>query len=168
MARKSLRPYLNQIRTWTRQGRTDAWVAHQLEVTVQQIASFKRESGLLDDDSAAAGVDEEIDLRAEDDARIAAELEAAELERREAEEAAAAQAAREAEEAAAAHDEDAEAPPPSAAAAARSARAAARPPRHRSRGPSTTARRATGCGSTPPSPTTPSTPSTGPGTGRSW
>ena len=54
------------------------------------------------------------------------------------------------------------------AAAARSARAAARPPRHRWRGPSTTARRATGCGSTPPSPTTPSTPSTGPATGRSW
>jgi len=107
MARKSLRPYLNQIRTWTRQGRTDAWVAHQLEVTVQQIASFKRESGLLDDDSPATGVDEEIDLRAEDDARIAAELEAAEIERREAEEAAAAQAAREAEEAAAS-GEDAE------------------------------------------------------------
>jgi len=42
MARKSLRPHLNQIRTWTRQGRTDAWVAHQLEVTVQQIATFKR------------------------------------------------------------------------------------------------------------------------------
>ena len=50
MARKSLRPHLNQIRTWTRQGRTDAWVAHQLEVTVQQIASFKREAGLLDED----------------------------------------------------------------------------------------------------------------------
>src|SRR6202044_3862063 len=73
MARKSLRPHLNQIRTWTRQGPTDAWVAHQLEVTVQQIASFKRESGLLDEDpalagSAPVGIDEEIDLRAEDDA----------------------------------------------------------------------------------------------------
>ena len=70
MARKSLRPHLNQIRTWTRQGRTDAWVAHQLEVTVQQIASFKRESGLLDEEPGVAGVapgglvDEEIDLRA--------------------------------------------------------------------------------------------------------
>jgi hypothetical protein len=95
MARKSLRPYLNQIRTWTRQGRTDAWVAHQLEVTVQQIASFKRESGLLDEEPGVAGaspidIDEEIDLRAEDDALIAAELEAAEQARREAEEAAAA------------------------------------------------------------------------------
>ena len=91
MARKSLRPHLNQIRTWTRQGRTDAWVAHQLEVTVQQIASFKRESGLLEDEPGAAEAADlgEIDLRAEDDALIAAELEAAEEARREAEEAAA-------------------------------------------------------------------------------
>ncbi|HEY7967518.1 MAG TPA: hypothetical protein VID68_10855 [Solirubrobacteraceae bacterium] len=98
MARKSLRPYLNQIRTWTRQGRTDAWVAHQLEVTVQQIASFKKEAGLLDDDPAApatpGALEEEIDLRAEDDARIAAELEAAEQARLEAEEEAAAEEAR--------------------------------------------------------------------------
>jgi hypothetical protein len=91
MARKSLRPHLNQIRTWTRQGRTDAWVAHQLEVTVQQIQSFKRENGLLDDEPAGDGggvpaFAEEIDLRAEDDALIAAELEAAEAVRREAEE----------------------------------------------------------------------------------
>ena len=50
-----LRPHLNQIRTWTRQGRTDAWVAHQLEVTVQQIVSFKRESGLLDEEPGADG-----------------------------------------------------------------------------------------------------------------
>lgn len=108
MARKSLRPHLNQIRTWTRQGRTDAWVAHQLEVTVQQIATFKRESGLLDEEPGAAGVapigvDEEIDLRAEDDALIAAELEAAEQARREAEEA---EAERLAAEAATAADDD--------------------------------------------------------------
>jgi hypothetical protein len=98
MARKSLRPHLNQIRTWTRQGRTDAWVAHQLEVTVQQIQSFKRENSLLGDEPAGDGTfSEEIDLRAEDDALIAAELEAAEQARREAE--AAEQARREAEEA---------------------------------------------------------------------
>jgi hypothetical protein len=83
MPRRSLRPHLNQIRTWVRQGRTDAWIAHQLEVTVQQIESFKREQGLApeeDGEGAAAGVDfdDEIDLRAEDDALIAAELEAAE------------------------------------------------------------------------------------------
>jgi len=97
MARKSLRPHLNQIRTWTRQGRTDAWVAHQLEVTVQQIASFKREAGLIDDEAGVDGIaafDDEIDLRAEDDAKIAAELEAAEEARRIAQEAEAAEQAR--------------------------------------------------------------------------
>src|SRR6476646_9127669 len=73
MARRSLRPHLNQIRTWVRQGRTDAWIAHQLEATVQQIEAFKREQGLAPDEEgegAAAGTDfdDEIDLRAEDDA----------------------------------------------------------------------------------------------------
>jgi hypothetical protein len=82
MARRSLRPHLNQIRTWVRQGRTDAWIAHQLEVTTNQIATFKRENELAPEgeapEGAAAGVDfdDEIDLRAEDDALIAAELEA--------------------------------------------------------------------------------------------
>jgi hypothetical protein len=90
MARRSLRPHLNQIRTWVRQGRTDAWIAHQLEVTVQQIEAFKREQGLAPDeegDGAAVGTDfdDEIDLRAEDDALIAAELEAAEAEAEESE-----------------------------------------------------------------------------------
>jgi hypothetical protein len=84
MARRSLRPELNRIRAWVRQGRTDAWIAHQLEVTVQQIQTFKREHGLEEGQvadgaaSAAADYDDEIDLRAEDDALIAAELEAAE------------------------------------------------------------------------------------------
>jgi len=87
MPRRSLRPQLNQIRGWVRQGRTDAWIAHQLEVTVQQIQSFKREQGLVPDGEAAAGADfdDEIDLRAEDDAAIAAELDAAEAARAEAE-----------------------------------------------------------------------------------
>jgi hypothetical protein len=84
MPRKSLRPNLNQIRAWVRQGRTDAWVAHQLEVSVRDIEQFKRQNALGDEDATegAGGVPEypdEIDLRAEDDALIAAELEAAEL-----------------------------------------------------------------------------------------
>jgi hypothetical protein len=93
MARRSLRPHLNQIRGWVRQGRTDAWIAHQLEVTVQQIEAFKKDNDLVPDEdgqgSLAAGVpagvdfDDEIDLRAEDDALIAAELEAAEAARAE-------------------------------------------------------------------------------------
>lgn len=82
MARRSLRPHLNQIRTWVRQGRTDAWIAHQLEVTVQEIEQFKHHNELVGDEEAAAGLTaqpfpDEIDLRAEDDALIAAELEAA-------------------------------------------------------------------------------------------
>jgi len=88
MVRRSLRPHLNQIRGWVRQGRTDAWIAHQLEVTVQQIETFKRENELTPEDEggeagAATGGDfgDEIDLRAEDDAQIAVELEAAEARR---------------------------------------------------------------------------------------
>jgi hypothetical protein len=92
MARRSLRPHLNQIRGWVRQGRTDAWIAHQLEVTVQQIEAFKKENDLVPDGEPAAAThggaagndfDDEIDLRAEDDALIAAELEAAEAARAE-------------------------------------------------------------------------------------
>ncbi|HEX5781112.1 MAG TPA: hypothetical protein VFX80_04290 [Solirubrobacteraceae bacterium] len=76
-----------------RQGRTDAWIAHQLEVTVQQIQAFKREQDL--DANGGEPATEEVDLRAEDDAAIAAELEE-EAKRREEEEAA--EAARKAEE----------------------------------------------------------------------
>ena len=106
MSRRSLRPQLNQIRGWVRQGRTDAWIAHQLEVTVQQIQAFKREQGLEPDLEDNGAGPEEVDLRAEDDAQIAAELEAeaarkAEEEARAAEEAAR-QAAEEEEAAAAA------------------------------------------------------------------
>ncbi len=102
MTRRSLRPQLNQIRTWVRQGRTDAWIAHQLEVTVQQIQGFKRENGLVPDvnGEAATDFDDEIDLRAEDDALIAKELEA------EAERAAAEAEVRAAEAPAAAGDDE--------------------------------------------------------------
>jgi hypothetical protein len=110
MSRRSLRPQLNQIRTWVRQGRTDAWIAHQLEATVQQIQAFKREQGLEPDGEETAALGEEVDLRAQDDAAIAAELEAeaarkAEEDARAAEEA----AKRAAEDEAAADAEPAEA-----------------------------------------------------------
>jgi hypothetical protein len=94
MTRRSLRPHLNQIRSWVRQGRTDAWIAHQLEVTVQQIQAFKREQD-LEPDGEANGAAEEVDLRATDDEAIAAELEA--------------EAMRKAEEAAKQAEEDARA-----------------------------------------------------------
>ena len=117
MARRSLRPQLNQIRTWVRQGRTDAWIAHQLEVTTQQIAAFKRENRLAPDEAEPNGAvdfDDEIDLRAEDDALIAAELEAAQKQREQEEAEAAKKAARRrsrrpaAAEEAEAEDEDTE------------------------------------------------------------
>lgn len=99
MARKSLRPHLNQIRSWVRQGRTDAWIAHQLEVSGQDIAEFKRQNALDESESgdAAAELEEDFDMRAEDDALIAAELEAAakEAEREKAAKEAKAQAAAE-------------------------------------------------------------------------
>src|SRR5690242_14920500 len=88
MPRRSLRPELNRMRGWVRQGRTDAWIAHQLEVTVQQIQAFKREQGLepgVDAEGGGAPIDfdDEIDLRAEDDALIAAELDAAQADQSE-------------------------------------------------------------------------------------
>ena len=103
MPRRSLRPNLNQIRAWVRQGRTDAWVAHQLDVSVREIEQFKRQNELVSDEGSAEGTiaaeyADEIDLRAEDDALIAAELEAAEIE--------AERARAEAEEQEAAGDED--------------------------------------------------------------
>ncbi len=105
MSRRSLRPQLNQIRGWVRQGRSDAWIAHQLEVTVQQIQAFKREHGLEPDGEASPdAVSEEVDLRAEDDAQIAAELEAEEARRAEEEAKAAEEAARKAAEAEAAEE----------------------------------------------------------------
>jgi hypothetical protein len=111
MARRSLRPHLNQIRGWVRQGRTDAWIAHQLEVTVQDIEAFKRQNELLPDGEVPEGpgldFDDEIDLRAEDDAAIAAELEAAEAARQEEERRAAEEEARRAEEEAARKAEEA-------------------------------------------------------------
>jgi hypothetical protein len=109
MSRRSLRPQLNQIRGWVRQGRTDAWIAHQLDVTVQQIQAFKREQDLEADGGDPAAT-EEVDLRAEDDAAIAAELEAEAKRRAEEEAKAAAEEAKAAEEAAAraAAEEEAE------------------------------------------------------------
>jgi hypothetical protein len=93
LARRSLKPQLNQIRTWVRQGRTDAWIAHQLEVSVGDIRSFKREHELVPDNGdggdegyAPGAATDEPDLRAEDDALVAAALEAEQEEDEEEEE----------------------------------------------------------------------------------
>ncbi|CAB5031499.1 unannotated protein [freshwater metagenome] len=80
MARKSLKPQLNQIRVWVGQGRTDAWIAHQLEVPVAQLETFKQEFELTSTEGGVAGFDEVVDLRAADDAQVAEALEAEEAE----------------------------------------------------------------------------------------
>ena len=110
MSRRSLRPQLNQIRGWVRQGRTDAWIAHQLEVTVQQIQAFKREQELEAGGEPSEGV-EEVDLRAEDDAAIAVELEAEAARRAEEEAKAAEEAAKRAAEEEDADEDDEAAKP---------------------------------------------------------
>ncbi|HSJ18473.1 MAG TPA: hypothetical protein VK920_10305 [Solirubrobacterales bacterium] len=72
MARKSLRPQLNQVRAWVREGRTDAWIAHQLDIPAAELREFRRRHGL----TADGGEDVDADLRDE----IEAEIEAAALE----------------------------------------------------------------------------------------
>ena len=70
MASRSLRSQLNQIRAWVRQGRTDAWIAHQLEVSASELREFRSQHGLSPDDEDSG---QEVDLRDE----IEAEIEAA-------------------------------------------------------------------------------------------
>src|ERR1700720_3096018 len=71
MARRSLKPQLNQIRAWVRQGRTDAWIAHQLEVSTSELGEFRKQHGFTPDEED--GGSQELDLRDE----IEAEIEAA-------------------------------------------------------------------------------------------
>jgi hypothetical protein len=71
MARRSLKPQLNQIRAWVHQGRTDAWIAHQLEISATELREFRKQYDLTADDENAGS--SEIDLRDE----IEAEIEAA-------------------------------------------------------------------------------------------
>jgi hypothetical protein len=65
---KPLRSQLNQVRAWVRQGRTDAWIAHQLEVSTSELREFRRRHELNAEDET-----DETDLRDE----IEAEIEAA-------------------------------------------------------------------------------------------
>ncbi len=79
MARRSLKPQLNQIRAWVHQGRTDAWIAHQLEISATELREFRKQYDLTPDDENAGS--SEIDLRDE----IEAEIEAAAAEQAQAE-----------------------------------------------------------------------------------
>ena len=79
MARRSLKPQLNQIRAWVHQGRTDAWIAHQLEISATELREFRNQYDLSADDENAGS--SEIDLRDEIEAEI--EAAAAEVEEEE-------------------------------------------------------------------------------------
>ncbi|HEV7616353.1 MAG TPA: hypothetical protein VGO36_08990 [Solirubrobacterales bacterium] len=79
MARRSLKPQLNQIRAWVHQGRTDAWIAHQLEISATELREFRKQYDLSADDEGAGASD--VDLRDE----IEAEIEAAAAEQDEVE-----------------------------------------------------------------------------------
>jgi hypothetical protein len=83
MARRSLKPQLNQIRAWVHQGRTDAWIAHQLEITATELREFRKQYDLTPDDENAGS--SEIDLRDEIEAEIEAATEAEEAEKADAE-----------------------------------------------------------------------------------
>jgi hypothetical protein len=67
MAKKPLRSQLNQIRAWVRQGRTDAWIAHQLEVPASELREFRRRHDLAPEDEEAG----DLELRDEIEAEIA-------------------------------------------------------------------------------------------------
>jgi hypothetical protein len=71
MARKPLRSQLNQIRAWVRQGRTDAWIAHQLDISASELREFRRRHEL------APGEEDAGDLELRDE--IEAEIEQAAL-----------------------------------------------------------------------------------------
>lgn len=74
MARRSLKPQLNQIRAWVRQGRTDAWIAHQLEVSASELREFRKQHDLTaDGEDASADVDLRDEIEAEVEAATAEE-----------------------------------------------------------------------------------------------
>jgi hypothetical protein len=81
MARRSLKPQLNQIRAWVQQGRTDAWIAHQLEISATELREFRKQYDLSADAESAGSTD--VDLRDEIEAEIEAATEAEEAEKAE-------------------------------------------------------------------------------------
>ena len=121
MTRKnaSLKPQLNQIRSWVQEGATDIWIAHKLGSTPSSISRFRRQHDLRrSDEPAGPAVDHvvEADLEAAVDETKPAPAKRARRAPRAAEKAAAAAAARTA---------DARRPPTTASPIPRSAAAVA-------------------------------------------
>src|SRR4029078_5338677 len=88
MAKKPLRSQLNQIRGWVRQGRTDAWIAHQLDVSASELREFRRRHELSaeEEDTGEGELRDEIEAEIEALSEAAEEEEEAEAEEGEAEE----------------------------------------------------------------------------------
>jgi len=70
MTRKPLRSQLNQIRAWVREGRTDAWIAHQLDIPAAELREFRRRHELAPEEDGG-----EVELRDEIEAEIEAAME---------------------------------------------------------------------------------------------
>jgi hypothetical protein len=49
----TLKPYLEEIRQWVAQGRTDIWIAHALNSTPASISAFRSANGILRRELAA-------------------------------------------------------------------------------------------------------------------
>lgn len=78
MAGKPLRSQLNQIRAWVREGRTDAWIAHQLEISASELREFRRRNDLKPDSEPDTSDDLRDEIEAEVEAATLAAAEAAE------------------------------------------------------------------------------------------
>jgi hypothetical protein len=77
MAKKPLRSQLNQIRAWVRQGRTDAWIAHQLDISASELREFRRRHELSaeEEDTGEVELRDEIEAEIEALSEVAAEEE---------------------------------------------------------------------------------------------
>jgi hypothetical protein len=82
MARRSLKPQLNQIRAWVQQGRTDAWIAHQLEISASELREFRKQHDLnpSGEDTGSSEVDLRDEIEAEVEAATAEEAAEEEIE----------------------------------------------------------------------------------------
>ncbi|HET6831202.1 MAG TPA: hypothetical protein VFH44_07610 [Solirubrobacterales bacterium] len=80
MAGKPLRSQLNQIRAWVREGRTDAWIAHQLDISASELREFRRRHDLTPDSEPESSDDLRDEIEAEVEAATLAAAEAADEE----------------------------------------------------------------------------------------
>jgi hypothetical protein len=80
MAGKPLRSQLNQIRAWVREGRTDAWIAHQLDISASELREFRRRHDLEPDSEPDSSDDLRDEIEAEVEAATLAAAEAADEE----------------------------------------------------------------------------------------